>query len=98
MNDRRPMLDSDSRARLGRKLSSDYNLMPDPMLPDRLKELVARLLEGPGPIAPQAQANAGKAETSWRSPAEITEMAEAVSAYRRPKPVPHRGLEAKRWA
>ena len=44
MNDRRPMLDRDNRARLGRKLSSDYNLLPDPLLPDRLKELVAILL------------------------------------------------------
>ena len=45
MNDRRPMLDRESRARLGRKLSSDYNQMPDPMLPARLKELVAVLLD-----------------------------------------------------
>jgi hypothetical protein len=38
------MLDRDSRARLGRKLSSDYNLMPDPMLPERLQNLVSQLL------------------------------------------------------
>jgi hypothetical protein len=45
MNDQRPMLDRDSRARLGRKLSSDYNQMTDPMLPERLQELVAVLLD-----------------------------------------------------
>jgi hypothetical protein len=53
MNDRRPMLDRDSRARLGRKLSSDYNQMPDPMMPARLQDLVARLL-ATSPLEPQS--------------------------------------------
>jgi hypothetical protein len=44
MYDRRPIVNRDSRARLGRKLGSDYNLMPDPMLPPRLQDLVAILL------------------------------------------------------
>jgi hypothetical protein len=56
MNDRRPMLDRDSRARLGRKLSSDYNQMPDPMMPARLQDLVAKLL-ATSPVEPQAKAD-----------------------------------------
>jgi hypothetical protein len=56
MHDRRPMLDRDSRARLGRKLSSDYNQMPDPMMPARLQDLVAKLL-ATSPVEPQASAD-----------------------------------------
>jgi hypothetical protein len=53
MNERRPMVDRDSRARLGRKLSSDYNLMPDPMMPPRLQDLIALLLQGAAGSAKQ---------------------------------------------
>ena len=62
MNDRRPVVDRDSRARLGRKLSSDYNLMPDPMLPEQLSDLVAKLLEMDAQLPAASEASAGPAK------------------------------------
>jgi hypothetical protein len=54
------MRDRDSRARLGRKVSSDFDQMSDPMMPAHLQDLmVILLIEG----ACEPQPTKGEADT-----------------------------------
>lgn len=63
MNEQSPKLDHPCRDRLGEKLRSTYARDPDPMLPDRLQELVAILLSmeafEPRPAKSEADGSSG---------------------------------------